>query len=82
MLYERGRDCAVGLLGANERGPATPSLAGLVEVSCGCHARTHLGFNVSVAHVWADQEYELEKTGKRMPVERRIRVFLQTKRGE
>jgi hypothetical protein len=56
-------------LGANERGSATPSLAGLVEASCGCHAQTHLGFNVSVAHVWADQEYELEKAGKRMPVE-------------
>ena len=27
------------------------------------------GFNVSVAHVWAEQEYELEKAGKRMPVE-------------
>jgi predicted nucleic acid-binding protein len=28
-----------------------------------------LGFNVSVAHVWADQEHLLEKQGKRMPVE-------------
>ena len=27
------------------------------------------GFNVSVAHVWAEQEHELEKAGKRMPVE-------------
>lgn len=27
------------------------------------------GFNVSVAHVWADQEHELEQAGKRMPVE-------------
>ena len=27
------------------------------------------GFNVSVAHIWADQEHELEKAGKRMPVE-------------
>lgn len=27
------------------------------------------GFNVSVAHVWANQEHELEKAGKRMPVE-------------
>ena len=32
------------------------------------HGRIH-GFNVSVAHVWAEQEYLLEKTGKRMPVE-------------
>jgi predicted nucleic acid-binding protein len=28
-----------------------------------------LGFNVSVAHVWADQEKILEKAGLRMPVE-------------
>ena len=28
-----------------------------------------LGFNVSVAHVWADQEILLEKEGLRMPVE-------------
>ncbi len=27
------------------------------------------GFNVSVAHVWADQERLLEKSGRRMPVE-------------
>jgi predicted nucleic acid-binding protein len=27
------------------------------------------GFNVSVAHVWADQEKILEKAGLRMPVE-------------
>ena len=28
-----------------------------------------LGFNVPVAHVWADQEHLPEKQGKRMPVE-------------
>ena len=28
-----------------------------------------LGFNVSVAHVWAEQEHQLEKAGRRMPVE-------------
>lgn len=28
-----------------------------------------LGFNVGVAHVWADQEHQLERAGKRMPVE-------------
>ena len=27
------------------------------------------GFNVSVAHVWAEQEHALEKAGKRMLVE-------------
>ncbi len=28
-----------------------------------------LGFNVSVAHVWADQQYQLQTVGKPMPVE-------------
>ena len=32
------------------------------------HGRIH-GFNVSVAHVWAEQEHLLEKSGRRMPVE-------------
>jgi hypothetical protein len=32
------------------------------------HGRIH-GFNVSVAHVWAEQEHLLEKAGRRMPVE-------------
>jgi predicted nucleic acid-binding protein len=32
------------------------------------HGRIH-GFNVSVAHVWAEQEHQLEKAGGRMPVE-------------
>lgn len=32
------------------------------------HGRIH-GFNVSVAHVWAEQEHSLEKAGCRMPVE-------------
>jgi hypothetical protein len=32
------------------------------------HGRIH-GFNVSVAHVWAEQERLLDKTGRRMPVE-------------
>ena len=32
------------------------------------HGRIH-GFNVSVAHVWADQEHRLERVGKRMPIE-------------
>jgi hypothetical protein len=27
------------------------------------------GFNVSVAHVWAEQEHLVEKAGRRMPVE-------------
>src|SRR5271166_3009756 len=32
------------------------------------HGRIH-GFNVSVAHVWAEQERLLEKAGLQMPVE-------------
>ena len=32
------------------------------------HGRIH-GFNVSVAHVWAEQEHLLERAGRRMPVE-------------
>jgi predicted nucleic acid-binding protein len=32
------------------------------------HGRVH-GFNVSVAHVWAEQEHLLEKAGRQMPVE-------------
>ena len=32
------------------------------------HGRIH-GFNVAVAHVWAEQERILEKAGLRMPVE-------------
>ena len=28
-----------------------------------------LSFNTTVAHVWADQKFELEKTGRPMPVE-------------
>jgi len=40
-------------------------LAELVEAM---HGRI-LGFNVSVAHVWADQQYQLQTAGKPMPVE-------------
>ena len=32
------------------------------------HGRIY-GFNVSVAHVWAEQEHLIEKEGRRMPVE-------------
>mgnify|MGYP003351921343 CR=1 FL=1 len=32
------------------------------------HGRIH-GFNVTVAHVWAEQEHLLEKAGQPMPVE-------------
>ena len=32
------------------------------------HGRIH-GFNVGVAHVWADQKFLLEQAGQRMPAE-------------
>lgn len=32
------------------------------------HGRIH-GFNVSVAHVWAEQQHVLDRAGRRMPVE-------------
>jgi predicted nucleic acid-binding protein len=40
-------------------------LTRLIEAMQG---RIH-GFNVGVAHVWADQEHQLERAGRRMPVE-------------
>ncbi len=40
----------------------------LTELIEALHGRI-LGFNVSVAHVWADQQYKLHVAGKRMPVE-------------
>jgi toxin FitB len=32
------------------------------------HGRIH-GFNVTVAHVWAEQEHLLQRVGQRMPIE-------------
>lgn len=40
----------------------------LTRLVTAMQGRIH-GFNVSVAHVWAEQEYLLEKAGQRMPVE-------------
>jgi predicted nucleic acid-binding protein len=42
--------------------------AWLTRLTEAMHGRIH-GFNVGVAHVWADQEHVLEKAGLRMPVE-------------
>lgn len=42
--------------------------AWLTRLTDAMHGRIH-GFNVSVAHVWAEQEHLLERTGRRMPVE-------------
>jgi hypothetical protein len=42
--------------------------AWLTKLIDAMHGRIH-GFNVSVAHVWAEQEHLLQKSGQRMPVE-------------
>ena len=56
-------------MGAHERGTATPGLqAWLTRLVDAMHGRIH-GFNVSVAHVWAEQERLLDKSGQPMPVE-------------
>ena len=40
----------------------------LTRLTAAMHGRIY-GFSVSVAHVWAQQEHQLERTGRRMPVE-------------
>lgn len=40
----------------------------LTQLIDAMHGRI-LGFNVSVAHVWAEQQHQLQRTGKPMPVE-------------
>lgn len=42
--------------------------AWLARLTDAMHGRV-LGFNVTVAHVWAEQEFQLQTTGLRMPVE-------------
>ncbi len=42
--------------------------AWLTRLMAAMHGRI-LGFNVAVAHVWADQEHVLEAAGQQMPVE-------------
>ena len=42
--------------------------AWLTQLVAGLHGRI-LSFNASVAHVWAEQERELQEAGQRMPVE-------------
>lgn len=40
----------------------------LTRLTDAMHGRV-LGFNVTVAHVWAEQEFQLQTSGRRMPVE-------------
>ena len=42
--------------------------AWLTRLTDAMHGRV-LGFNVAVAHVWAEQESQLQTAGQRMPVE-------------
>lgn len=42
--------------------------AWLTRLIAAMHGRIY-GFNVSVAHAWAEQEHVLEKAGRRMPLE-------------
>ncbi|MBI3048534.1 MAG: PIN domain-containing protein [Acidobacteria bacterium] len=42
--------------------------AWLTRLTNAMHGRIY-GFNVSVAHVWAELEHQLEEAGRRMPVE-------------
>lgn len=40
----------------------------LTRLTDAMHGRV-LGFNVTVAHVWAEREFQLQASGQRMPVE-------------
>jgi hypothetical protein len=42
--------------------------AWLTRLIAALHGRIH-GFNVSVAHVWAEQQRQLDEAGQRMPLE-------------
>jgi predicted nucleic acid-binding protein len=55
-------------LGADERTQATAGAASLAHPAVALHGRIR-GFNVFVAHVWAEQERLLDKAGRRMAVE-------------
>ena len=48
--------------------PTADLQAWLTRLVEALHGRIH-GFNVSVAHVWAEQERMLDKVGQRMPIE-------------
>ena len=53
----------------NKRGKQREALqAWLTRLIEALHGRI-LGFNVSVAHVWAEQQHKLEEIGQPMPVE-------------
>ncbi len=63
MLHERRRHRPVGLLGRIKDGRQRQALqAWLTRLVDAMHGRIH-GFNVSVAHVWAEQERLLQQGG-------------------
>jgi predicted nucleic acid-binding protein len=53
---------------SKEGRPRKELQAWLTRLVDAMHGRI-FGFNVAVAHVWADQERQLERAGRRMPVE-------------
>src|SRR5262249_42718084 len=69
LLHERRRHRPARLLGADQGRRQRQALqAWLTRLLDALQGRVH-GFNVSVAHVWADQERLLDRAGERMPVE-------------
>ena len=69
LLHERNRHRATAYWVRTKNGRNRQALqAWLTRLVDALQGRIH-GFNVAVAHVWADQERLLEKAGQRMPVE-------------
>jgi predicted nucleic acid-binding protein len=69
VLHEFNRHRAIGILGADQAWKQRVALQNwLTELLEAMHGRI-LEFSVSVAHVWADQQYHLQAAGKPMPVE-------------
>ena len=68
MLYARRRDQLAYWIRTKEARQRQALQAWLTRLVNALHGRIH-GFNVSVAHVWAEQERPLDKSGQRMPVE-------------
>jgi predicted nucleic acid-binding protein len=69
VLHQFNRHRPIGVWARTKRGKQRVALQKwLTELVEAMHGRI-LGFNVSVAHVWADQQYQLQIAGKPMPVE-------------
>ena len=69
LLHQRGGPGATCLLGAQQEGRQRQAWqAWLTRLMAALHGRI-LSFNASVAYVWAEQQRELERAGRRMPIE-------------